>query len=185
MRTISPYVRWSLAVSAVFLFAATAFGQDGGTENDPNQPDLPRPRPNLFRELGLSVDQVQRIRTLNADLKPAREAARHQLRESNRELDQAIYAEVVDDATVANKLLRYQEAQAALAKLNFENELAIRKILTPDQLIRFREIRKRFAEARQNIQRRRQENNRNRRMQPPANSPNPGEAPAKPPVRRP
>ncbi len=188
MKVISSHLMRNLALLAIFLLAASAFGQGGDAENDTNATDLPRPRPNLLRELGLSSDQIRQIRILNAELKPTREAAQRQLRDSNRELDQAIYAEVADEALIADKLQRYQTAQAALAKINFENELAVRKILTPDQLIRFREMRRRFAEARQNMQRRRQENNRprgDRGTQGPANDAKPTGTPARPNRQRP
>ncbi len=189
MKVISSNLMRNLALFSIFLLAGSAFGQGSGAAgSEPNENPLPRPRPNLLRELGLSAEQIRQIRTLNMELRPTREASQRQLRESNRELDQAIYAENVDEAVVADKLRLYQAAQAALAKINFENELAVRKILTPEQLIRFREIRRKFAEARQNNQRRRQNNTRprgGRGTQGPANKENPVATPAQPDSRRP
>ncbi len=187
MRQIRSHSFWILALSAILLLTTASFGQDQGSGDGPSQPDM-RPRPNLLRELGLSTEQVRQIRMLNAELRPTREAAQRQLRESNRELDQAIYAETVDEAAVAEKLRRYQAAQAALAKINFDNELSIRKILTPDQLIRFREIRRRFAESRQNMQRQRQEDRRKRQnpgMRGPGRDAQPSVPPSRPVSRRP
>jgi hypothetical protein len=42
-------------------------------------------------------------------------------------------------------LKELQLAQAEAAKLRYLNELGLRKILTPEQLARFRELRQRFA----------------------------------------
>ena len=50
-----------------------------------------------------------------------------------------------DEATFQASLKELQLAQAEAAKLRFLNELGVRKILTPDQLARFRELRRKFA----------------------------------------
>ncbi|HEV8593428.1 MAG TPA: periplasmic heavy metal sensor [Pyrinomonadaceae bacterium] len=112
-------------------------------------------RPNLLAALGLSPEQVQQIRRLNQERKPAMQEAQRRLRISMRDLDMAIYGDSVSDADFDAKLKEHQAAQAEVARLRFEGELAIRKVLTPEQLIRFRDIRRRFAEARENFQKER------------------------------
>lgn len=112
-------------------------------------------RPNLMAELGLSPEQMQQIKTLNAERRPLMQQAQRRLREANRALDAAIYADTVNDAEVSARMADYYAAQNDAASLRFNNELAVRKILTPEQLLRFRELRKRFAEARQESQQRR------------------------------
>ena len=126
----------------------------------PNAGEPPMRRPNLFRELGLTQEQRDAIRKYNEENRPAMQEAQRRLRMANRELDQAIYSDKVEDALVDQKLKEFQEAQAETARLRFNSELALRKILTPEQLVKFRELRRRFAEARQEMQRRRQENQR-------------------------
>jgi len=74
--------------------------------------------------------------------------AQRRMREANRELDMAIYADTVSESLVNTKLKAFQDAQAEITRLRFGNELAIRKILTQEQLVRFREMRRRFAEMR-------------------------------------
>ena len=63
-------------------------------------------------------------------------------------LDQAIYAEKVDEATVQIRLREFQDAQAEVARIRANTEFSIRKVLTPDQLLRFRELRQRFEQFR-------------------------------------
>ncbi|MBK6721879.1 MAG: hypothetical protein IPG58_00925 [Acidobacteria bacterium] len=46
-------------------------------------------------------------------------------------------------------------AQAEVYKVRFTSELAIRRILTPEQLVRFRNMRERFERARQEADERR------------------------------
>jgi Spy/CpxP family protein refolding chaperone len=76
------------------------------------------------------------------------DAAARRLREANRSLDEAIYSDDVNEADFQARLKEFQAAQAEIARLRFESELGVRKILSPEQLFRFREIRRRFAERR-------------------------------------
>ena len=137
------------------LYAAVAMGQDTTDAGDPEQPPA-QERPNLMRALGLRPEQVQQFRRLNQVWRPKRQAAAMQLRLANRDLDQAIYADVLDESLVRARLLAFQDAQKEVAQLRFEEELSIRNILDPQQLQRFRELRRRFAENRQQRQDRRQ-----------------------------
>lgn len=142
-----------LLAAAFLLSVGIAAAQDGPPAN---QPPMDRPpnddRPNILTQLGLSQDQIQQFRRANQAHRPQMNAAQQKLREANRDLDMAIYADTVSEETVHAKLRVFQEAQAEVNMLRFLNELTIRKILTPDQLIRFREIRRRFAEARERMQ---------------------------------
>lgn len=141
---------------AVILSAVAAINAQDVPTDAPQQE--PRPtRPNLFRLLELTPEQLAEIKKYNDENKEARQEANRRLRETNRELDQAIYGEKVEDSVVEEKLKNYQDAQAEVARLRFQGELALRKLLTADQLVRFLELRHRFAEQRQRMQQQRQE----------------------------
>lgn len=103
-------------------------------------------RPNLLAELGLSPEQRQQIRRLNADKKLIVRDAQQRLREANRNLDRAIYADNVNEAEVQARLKDVQTAQAELIKIRFTNELAVRKILTGEQIAKFRALRQQFMQ---------------------------------------
>jgi len=129
------------------------FGAVAAQDNPPSdavKPPLNQPpggapkRPNLLLFLGLSPEQMQQIRRMNQARKPLVEAATLRLRAANRALDEAIYADDVDEPTFQARLKELQLAQADVAKLRFTSELEVRKILTPDQLARFRDLRKRL-----------------------------------------
>ncbi|PYS87407.1 MAG: hypothetical protein DMF62_12570 [Acidobacteria bacterium] len=131
----------------VAFFGPAAYGQDGPPPNP--EPGVNRPRddrPNLMAQLGLSQEQIQQFRKLNAEHRPLMNEAQRRLRDANRELDMAIYADSVSDEVVHAKLKVFQDAQAEVNRLRFSNELNIRRILTQDQLVRFRDIRQHFAE---------------------------------------
>ena len=144
-----------LAFTITLLIAGATFGQDARPDPEKASPQAASQgdeRPNLFAALGLAPEQVRQIRQINQERKPEMMAAQRRMRVANRDLDMAIYADVVNDDDVQARLNEFREAQAEVARLRFTSELAVRKVLTPDQLIRFRELRRRFAEARQKIQ---------------------------------
>ena len=149
--------RLSIFLALVFCLPTAAFSQDQRPENPPTdtQAGQPKePKPNLLQELGLSREQVQAIRKLNVERKPVEQEARRRFQEASRQLNMAIYADDASDEAVHTLLRDFQAAQAELARIKFTSELAVRRILTPDQLNKFRTLRQKFAEARENMEKR-------------------------------
>lgn len=138
--------------SLLMLTAASAFAQQQDTPPDDAQAARPT-RPNLLATLGLTPDQIQQIKQINRERRPPVQEAVRRLREANRALDAAVYSDVVDESEFQTRLTEFQAAQAEVARLRFQSELAIRKILTPEQIVRFRELRRKFAEARDKTRR--------------------------------
>lgn len=122
-------------------------GQDGPPPDDGPRDERPERRPNLFAELGLSREQVQQIRRINQQRRPLMMEAQRRMRMANHALNAAIYRDLVIDEEFQARLKELQAAQADLARLRFESELSIRKILTTEQLVRFRDLRQKFGEA--------------------------------------
>lgn len=142
-------------VFAAFILTltfSTVKAQDEPPPDAPKQQFNKPSRPNLLRELGLTQEQRQQIRRLNDDKKPLMHEAQMRLHEANRNLDQAIYADNVNETEVQARLKEVQIAQAEVIKIRSLTELAVRKILTPEQLAKFREIRRQFAERIENRQ---------------------------------
>jgi Spy/CpxP family protein refolding chaperone len=152
--------RLFVLIGTLLCVSAGVFAQNPRAENvrqaDRLQPAQPpaEQRPNLLQELGLSPEQIQAVRRINQQRKPVEQAARQRFQDAQRALNMAIYGDRVDDADVQLKLSEFQTAQAELARVKFTNELAVRKVLTPDQLTKFRELRRRFAEERREFQKR-------------------------------
>ena len=146
------YLRLILFLLAGMLAGSmVVVGQDGQPPGDGPRDEHPdERRPNLLAELGLSREQIHQIRLVNQERRPMMIEAQRRMRVANRELDSAIYRDAVSDDEFQVRLKEVQAAQADLARLRFESELSVRKILTPDQLVRFRELRRKFAEAREN-----------------------------------
>ncbi len=166
------HIKLFLFIFILALAAATpAFSQDGPPSDGGANDDRGNRRPNLFAELGLSPDQIQRIRRLNQGRRPQMMEAQRRLREANRDLDIAIYSDATSDAEFNSRLKEFQAAEAEVARLRFEGELSVRKVLTPEQLVRFRELRRRFAEQRNADQNDRRMRRRQRSMPPAQDGP--------------
>jgi Spy/CpxP family protein refolding chaperone len=145
-KKLSPRVVFALLLmlAGAVLVSAQAIPPPDGDGQIP-QRALKRKRPNLVRLLGLSPAQARQIRQINQERKPQMEAATARLRAANQALDAAIYADSVDEDLFQNCLKEQQQAQAEVARLRFTSELAVRRILTPDQIARFRDLRQQFA----------------------------------------
>lgn len=155
-----------LCVSFLFAFSHTVKAQNDLPENQLNKP---AERGNLMRMLGLSVDQIRQIRQLNVSRKPLERDARKRLNDARQNLDKAVYADSLNESEVQMRIFDFQKAQADVIELKTSNELEIRKILTPEQLSKFRDLREQFKETRkENIQQRRNrvKNRQNRRENP-------------------
>jgi Spy/CpxP family protein refolding chaperone len=136
-------------LAVLLVLPVATFGQEAPPRGDV-RPDDQRDmrRPNLLAELGLAPEQIQQIRRMNQERRPKMQEARRRMGEAQRNLDMAIYADtLVSDAEFQARLKEFQAAEAELARLRFEGEFIVRKVLTPEQLVRFRELRRRFAEA--------------------------------------
>jgi Spy/CpxP family protein refolding chaperone len=140
-----------ILMAVILLSAAAANAQVTPTPDPAKQQFAGSPdqtRADMLAEIGLSPEQFQQLRQMNAERKPMVEAANKRLREANRALDQVIYGDAVDENEFRARLKEFQDAQADVARIRFENELTLRRVLTPDQLVKFRAIRQRIADAR-------------------------------------
>ncbi|GIU82778.1 MAG: periplasmic heavy metal sensor [Acidobacteria bacterium] len=140
-------VRVFVIVFALLIIALNALAQRG--ENnlvEPPRKEVTQPKRlsgKVLQELGLTQEQIQKIRAVNQKMRPALRQAVAKLREANRELDEAIYADEVNEAVVTEKLQKLQVAQAEVTRLRIQLELEFRKILTAEQLEKFRQFRQR------------------------------------------
>lgn len=139
-----------ILVSLLIISSSPVEAQDELPPDAPNKQQERQNRPNLFAELGLSPQQRQQIRRVNVENRPFVRAAQRRLHEANRSLDQAIYADNPNEAEIAARLKEVQTAQSELIKLRFSNELAVRKILSVEQIAKFRALREQFERKMEN-----------------------------------
>jgi len=93
--------------------------------------------------LGLTQDQVQKIRLINAELKDERQRAALRLRQSRRALAEAVESPTPDEALISQRSRELAEAQTATIRVRSLTEARILQVLTPEQRIRIREMRQR------------------------------------------
>jgi Spy/CpxP family protein refolding chaperone len=139
-----------LTLLLIVLLAVSASAQDnppppeGERMPPPQGPNGPPPddRGEILRQLNLTQEQFRAIRKLLGDNGPKVREAQMDFRDAQEELDEAIYADNVDEARVQSLTKRSADAQATLMRLRTANEFAIRRVLTPEQVTKFRELRK-------------------------------------------
>jgi len=148
-------------------FSAVNAQEEMPANDLPNQSLNKTTRPNLLAELELSQQQIQQIRRINREKQPLLREAQRRLVQAKQNLDEAVYADNFDESDVQARLKEVQVSQAEVFKIRTTTEFAVRKILNPEQLVKFREIRQRFLQAVQNRQKQpriRRLNNRNQRF---------------------
>lgn len=153
--------------SLIFLAVLTAFSfSNAKAQNAPAQTDAQdgkaagNRRAELLDELGLSPEQMQQFRRINGEKRPAMRAAQQRFKEANRALDQAVYADAPDESAIQMRIKDVQAAQGEVIKIRSLTELAVRRILTAEQLTRFREVRRRFEASTDENQSNKKENRR-------------------------
>ena len=147
---------WVFAL--LLLPAARAAAQEPGAQVPGQEPGTGRPDRDrggsLMRRLNLTPEQLLQLREIRRQGEPAARELARRVRLARRALDEAIYADAAEEAAVEQRSRELAEAQAALVRLRASTELKVRRVLTPEQLRLFRDLR-RQAQRRQMLERRR------------------------------
>lgn len=148
-------------IFAFLILMLTFSAVNAQNEDEPNDASPsgqnPMRRPNLLRELGLNDVQIKQLRTINAESKPRLREAQEKMRNAKRALDEAIYADTVDNTNIESKIREFSVAEAGINRIRATTELAIRNVLTPEQLTRFRELRANFEKRMEERREKRQD----------------------------
>jgi len=130
-----------LVFLALFITGSVADAL-GQSENQFAEP--PPRRPNLLQALGLTQDQVRQLRQLNTSMQPQLRESERAMRQAKQSLDEAIYSDELSDQLIQERLQIFQKAQFEVAKNRTMMETSVRKILTRDQLFKFKRLRQNF-----------------------------------------
>ena len=93
----------------------------------------------LVGQLNLSTDQIQRLEKLRTNSKAKTRQRRAALRAAKQELAQLLQGTGSSDQ-IRQKRQQVQLLQREISDLNFENTLAIREILLPEQRAKLQQI---------------------------------------------
>jgi Spy/CpxP family protein refolding chaperone len=147
-----------------------AFSSANAQETNPEAEKPGQLRPfKLLQELGLTREQVQQIRRINQERRPVMQEAQQRWQIARRNLDIAIYADDSTDEKMRELTKQAQIAQGELLKERTITEFMIRKVLTPDQLLKFRNLRDQLIERMNNRANRETPENANDQPQKPLN----------------
>jgi Spy/CpxP family protein refolding chaperone len=141
---------WAFVVLA---FLATANAQTQ-TQTQPNPSDAtpaqanqPNQGQDVIGALGLTPEQIQKWRAINADLRIEQQSATMRVRQAKRALAEAVESPNSNEDLIKQRAKELSDAQAANTQLFALKEARILQVLTPDQRIRLREIRRQNQEA--------------------------------------
>jgi Spy/CpxP family protein refolding chaperone len=154
-----PRLALALLTFALLLVGSETRARAQGQEPEPapqEQPAPPRrvpPGNNLMQRLNLTPEQRAQLRDIRKQSEPEVRELTRRVRLARRALDEAVYADAVDEAQVEQRVRALTEAQAALLRLRSATELKVRRVLTPEQLQTFRDLRVQ-AQRQQLMQRR-------------------------------
>lgn len=93
----------------------------------------------LVKELNLSPDQIRRLQQLRTASRGKNLARRQALQTARQELSTLLQGNASADQ-IRQKRQQVQSLQREISDSNFENTLAIREILTPEQRIKLQQI---------------------------------------------
>ncbi|HEY0079903.1 MAG TPA: periplasmic heavy metal sensor [Pyrinomonadaceae bacterium] len=96
----------------------------------------------LLERLGLSPEQRAQIRAIRQETEAEGRPLMRRLRQARRALDEAVYSESADEATVDARVRELALAQEAFARLRAFTEMKVRRVLTPQQLAIVRDLRR-------------------------------------------
>jgi len=109
--------------------------ESGNTVQTQNQADQ------MLGPLNLSSDQIQKIRSINAELKDERQEANLRLRMAQRALREAIQSATPDENLISQRSKEVADAQANTIRLRSLTESRVLQVLTPEQRVKLRELR--------------------------------------------
>lgn len=153
-----------------FLFALTfvlMLGLGAVAQSDPAPPpsengfdEAPDNRGRLIaRALGLSESQQIEIREINRKQRQHLRVAQLRLQAARAAADVAIYDDLLDTKETEKRIQEVALAQAEITRIRMMSEVAVRTVLSPEQLVRFRTMREQFKNRRRLVPRQRRNSN--------------------------
>lgn len=139
MKVIKKATLSLVAVTSMFVSAPSYLGAYQEPQTDSEQRPV---RGDPIRELNLSPEQRERIRAIREQLQGERATINQRLRETHVALVEALDADNPDESVVEQRLRDVAAAQAAAMRMRVLSEVRIRRVLTPEQLITLRTLRK-------------------------------------------
>ncbi len=148
-------MKLALLAAALIIFGSNpAAAQTAPTQTQPTR-EQTQTQMNAPADLGfldLTPDQIQKIRSINAELKDQRQAAGIRMRQAQRALAEAVESPTPDEALISQRSRELAEAQANTIRLRSLTEARILQVLTPEQRVKLRAMREQNMARRRALQ---------------------------------
>lgn len=130
----------TLVALIFFLAVSSAYGQVQ-QQPAPEQSQQTNQMGDPVRQLNLSAEQREKIRSIREQNKSERAAINERLRETNRALEEVLDTDNPDEGLVEQRMRDVAVAQAASMRMRILTEVRIRRVLTLEQLSILRTLR--------------------------------------------
>ena len=141
--------RFALAACALLALLLSASAFVAHAQEEDGDPHARRPgarrevgAAGLLRVLNLTPEQRAQIKAIRRETEPQGRLLGARLRQARRALDEAIYSDNPVERIVEERVREVSAAQAAVMRLRTFTELKIRRVLSPEQLNAFRQLRR-------------------------------------------
>lgn len=102
----------------------------------------------LQAEIGLTDEQAASIRKLRLQERKAEVSLRADMQIARMELDELLGAATLDEAAIAAHTKTLASLQSAAAKARVDNQVAVRRLVSPEQYQKMQQMRMRFRTER-------------------------------------
>ena len=150
-----------LTLLAVIGFPSAVAAVSAQTTQQAAAPQPQQGGGDLIRQLNLTPEQVEQIRSIRENNKSERTAIKDHLDDANRALEEALNSESPDEAVVEQRLREVASAQASAMRMRILTEIRIRRVLTLEQ----RKLLRSLQQAAQQSRRERLLNNAEQRQE--------------------
>jgi Spy/CpxP family protein refolding chaperone len=137
-----------LTILALLAFLSTIPHAAGQTTQQPSAtPEPQQGGGDLIRQLNLTPEQREQVRSIRQANKEERAGANQRVREANQALNKELDSDQPDEAVVEQRMRDLQAAQAEAMRMRILTEVRIRRVLTSEQLGILRVLRQQAQQA--------------------------------------
>ena len=135
-------------LAVLILFAAVPVTHGQTTQQQPGNPEAQQAGGDPIRQLNLTPEQREQIRSIREQNKTERAAINERLREANFALQTELDLENPDETVVEQRVRDVATAQAAAMRMRVLTEIRIRRVLTREQRVLLHSLQQQAQEIR-------------------------------------
>ena len=136
------------AISLVILAALPLYAQTPTPEPPPAAMQRRNFGGDPIRELNLTAEQREQIRMIREQNRTERATINQRVRETNRALEEALDSDNPDQSVLEQRIQEVSAAQAEAMRMRIKTEVKIRQVLTSEQRIMLKEMRRNVHQIR-------------------------------------